>query len=88
MTPAEKAAELPTWTLLQWKHAIRLEERTRHLPGKPFPRSVRLHAAKNLGMPGRPKAAKVLEVIDAELAQREDGSGLTARRAQPIRRGE
>lgn len=47
--------------LLQWKHAINLEAKgLRHSSG----RSVNAHAARALGMEGRPTRKTVLKEID------------------------
>lgn len=63
---------VPTdYPLLQWKHAIKLELRLSKLKGRsvrPFRgRSVRRHAALQLGMESTAKPEEVLEAIEERL---------------------
>lgn len=63
--PALTGSKVAAWPLIQWKHAIRLEQAgMRHSSG----RSVRKFAALNLGLAANAKPEAVLAVIEERLA--------------------
>lgn len=60
--------------LIQWKHAIKLEAKgLKHSSGH----SIRKHACTVLGLPLRTPAAKVVEVLEAVLAEVQGKADLT-----------
>ena len=67
MEPMQMANSKPVivtpFQLLQWKHAIRLEEKGIRVAR----RSVSAHAARKFGLPPRSKRALVLEHVEAAL---------------------
>ena len=64
---------VPTFQLIQWKHAIRVEAKGLRFKGG----SVKAHAARRCGLGSRAKREAVLGRIEEELAMRERAMGET-----------
>ena len=65
-------AAVPTFQLLQWKHAIMLEKQWNHGGRKAFRRSVRVFAAKAANVGPRTKHEVMVGLIEKELALRNE----------------